>query len=143
MVNVLEKWQVKWALRNMSDHIANAIATIKNCEISGKDECYIKACNLLKEVLKVMQKEKYIGEFEFIDDGKQGYFRVKLIGKINNCGVIKPRFPVKVKDFEKWEKRFLPARDFGILIVSTPQGVMTHREAKEKHIGGVLIAYVY
>jgi len=46
-------------------------------------------------------------------------------------------------EYEKWEKRFLPAFDFGLLIVSTSQGVMTHKEAREKGIGGRLIAYVY
>jgi len=68
---------------------------------------------------------------------------VELIGNINKCGVIKPRFPVKKNEFEKWEKRFLPAKDFGILLVSTPKGVMSHKEAYKNGIGGRLLAYVY
>ena len=90
-----------------------------------------------------MQKHGYIGEFEYIDDGRSGKFRVQLLGRINKCRAIKPRFPVKVREFEEWEKRFLPSRDIGILIVSTPQGVMSHREAKAKGIGGRLLAFVY
>ncbi|MEM3026452.1 MAG: 30S ribosomal protein S8, partial [Thermoproteota archaeon] len=43
----------------------------------------------------------------------------------------------------KFEKMFLPAFNVGLLIVSTPQGLMTHSEAKSRKIGGRLIAYVY
>ena len=90
-----------------------------------------------------MQKENYIGEFEFIDDNKAGKFEVELEGNINQCGVIKPRHAVKKDEFEKFEKRYLPAKNFGILIVTTPEGIMTHREAKERGIGGRLLAYMY
>ena len=44
---------------------------------------------------------------------------------------------------EKWEKRFLPSRDLGTVILSTPKGVIDHRQAKELNVGGVVIAYVY
>ena len=71
------------------------------------------------------------------------FVKIKLLKRINECGTIKPRFSVEHTDFVKWEKQFLPARDFGTLVVSTPGGVMTHREAKEKGIGGRLLAYVY
>jgi small subunit ribosomal protein S8 len=90
-----------------------------------------------------MQFQGYIGEIEFIDDGRTGKFRVQLFGRINECKAVKPRFSVKVKDIEKWEKRLLPAKDFGLLILTTPLGLLTHVVAKEKNIGGRLIAYVY
>jgi small subunit ribosomal protein S8 len=50
---------------------------------------------------------------------------------------------VKRDGFEKYEKRFLPAFNYGILIVTTPNGVMTHEDAKKEGIGGRLLAYVY
>jgi small subunit ribosomal protein S8 len=90
-----------------------------------------------------MQLNGYIGEFEFIDDGRSGKFKVQLLGRINRCGAIKPRFPVRIEEFEEWEKKFLPSRDIGILIVSTPKGVVSHKEAKEKRVGGRLLAFVY
>jgi len=90
-----------------------------------------------------MQKWGYIGAFEFIDDGKNGLFKVELLGAINKCGVIKPRTPVKNHELENWEMRYLPAKEFGILIMTTPKGVMTHKQAKEENIGGILLAYVY
>jgi small subunit ribosomal protein S8 len=90
-----------------------------------------------------MQDMGYIGNYEFIDDGKSGMIKVELIGKINKCGVIKPRSSVGYHDFEKWEKRYLPARNFGILILTTPDGVLPHSEARSRAVGGQLLAYVY
>lgn len=126
------------------DPLADALSVIKNAESVGKPECIIHpASKIIGTTLKVMADRGYIGEFEFVDDGKSGMFKVKLLGKINRCGVIKPRFAAKVADLEKWEKRFLPARNFGVLILSTSRGVMAHNDARSQSIGGQLLAYVY
>ncbi len=90
-----------------------------------------------------MQKNKYIGEFEFIDDGIAGKFKIQLLGRINKCGIISPRYSVTKTGFTRWERQYLPAVGVGILIVSTPQGVMSHNEAQEKGLGGRLVGYVY
>jgi small subunit ribosomal protein S8 len=90
-----------------------------------------------------MQLNGYIGEFEFIDDGRSGKFKVQLLGRINKCGPVKPRFSVKAGDFEEWEKEFLPSRDVGIMVVSTSKGVIAHRDAQAKNVGGRLLAFVY
>jgi len=128
----------------LMDPLANALTNIRNNELQVNDSCKIApASKLIGQVLSTMQKENYIGEFEYIDDGKAGKFIVKLEGNINQCGVIKPRHSVKKDEFEKFEKRFLPAKNFGILIVTTPEGIMTHSEAKDKGIGGRLLAYMY
>ncbi len=68
---------------------------------------------------------------------------MQLFGRINDCKAVKPRFSVKVKGIEKYEKRFLPSRDLGLMILSTPKGIMTHMEAKEQDTGGRVLAYVY
>ncbi len=126
------------------DPLANALSTIKNAEDIGKQSCTIKpASKLIGNVLKVMKDNGYIGEFEFIEDGKAGIYEVKLIGRINKCGAIKPRYSVKSEEFEKWEKQYLPARNFGALILTTSEGVLSQIEARESNIGGQLLAYVY
>jgi small subunit ribosomal protein S8 len=126
------------------DPLADALSTIKNAEMTGKPDCtLLPASKLIGNVLKVMKEKGYIGDFEFIDDGKSGIFKVQLKGKINKCGVIRPRHAVKNTDFEKWEKRYLPAKGFGSIILTTPDGVMTHSEARDNGIGGELLAYVY
>ncbi|OPY24021.1 MAG: 30S ribosomal protein S8 [Methanomethylovorans sp. PtaU1.Bin073] len=126
------------------DPLADALSTIKNAEAIGKQSCTLKpASKLIGTVLKVMQDSGYLGEFEFIEDGKAGIYEVKLIGKINKCGAIKPRYSVGSVDFERWEKQFLPAKNFGTLILTTSHGVMSQYDAREKNIGGQLLAYVY
>ncbi len=128
----------------LMDPISNGLTTIMNNETRRKKECYIMpASKALGSILRVMQMNGYIGEFEFIDDGRSGKFRVQLLGRINKCGAIRPRYSFKVKDLEKWEKTYLPAKNMGILIVSTSQGVISHIEAIKRGVGGKLLAYVY
>jgi len=127
-----------------SDPLNDAMCVIKNAAINGKSECIIQpSSKLIGRVLKVMQDHGYINQFEYVDDGKAGQFRVMLKGAINNCGVIKPRYSVKAHDIERFEARFLPAQDFGVLILTTTSGVVTQSDAKELGIGGKLLAYIY
>jgi len=127
-----------------TDPVADALISIKNCEMAAKKECICKpASKLLGRILEVMKKYGYIEDYKYIDDGKSGIYVIKLWQKINDCKAIKPRYKVKKNEFEKFEKRYLPSRDIGLLIVSTSHGVMSHKEAREKGIGGRLVAYVY
>ena len=126
------------------DPLADALSAINNAERVGKREVTIyPASKLILRVLEIFQKHGYIDEFEFIDDGREGMIRVKLKGRIVKTGAIKPRFPVGKDEWTKWEQRYLPARGIGLLIVSTPEGLMTNEDAKKRGIGGRLIAYVY
>ena len=127
-----------------NDPLADALNTIKTHEILGRSSCMIKpASKLIKEVLMIFQQHKYIDEFEYIDDGKSGSFKVQLNGSVNDCMVIKPRFTVRKDEWAKWEQRYIPSPEFGVLIVSTPHGLITNADARKRNIGGRLIAYVY
>ncbi|MBS3123391.1 30S ribosomal protein S8 [Candidatus Woesearchaeota archaeon] len=127
-----------------NDPLAAALAKILNAEKVGKREVLIKpASKMIKTVLSLLNEHSYLGAFEEINDEKGGILKVNLLGNINKCGVIKPRFSTKHNVFEKWEKRYLPAKDFGIILITTPQGVMTHIKAKEKNLGGKLLVYCY
>ena len=126
------------------DTLANGLITIMNNEMRNKRECMIsRASKLLGRVLRIMQLNGFIGEFEFVDDGRSGKFKVQLLGRINRCGVIKPRYSVKRTNLESWQKRYLPSREVGVLVVSTPMGIVSHKEAGEQRTGGKLLAYVY
>jgi small subunit ribosomal protein S8 len=131
----------------MVDTLANAMATIMNAEMRRKNEAVVwPASKLIIRVLRVMQKYGYIGEFEYIDDGRWGKILVQLLGRINKCGVIKPMWPVKWLDLiemPQWIQKYLPSREIGLIILSTSKGVISHKEAIELHTGGVLLAYVY
>ena len=128
----------------MNDILANALSNVFNADKVGKEFCIVHPTSkIVKKVLDILQDNHYLGEIKYTEDNKGGIFKVILIGKINKVGVIKPRFSLKNDNFKKFEKRFLPAQDFGLLIVSTSEGIMTHYQAKEKKIGGKLLAYCY
>lgn len=124
--------------------LSNALSNLYNNEERRKRESVIwPASKLIGRVLRVIQKHGYIGEFEYIDDSRSGKFKVQLLGRINKCGSVRPHFSVRIDDLEKWEKRYLPSQDVGILIITTSKGVVSNREAKELKVGGRLLAYIY
>lgn len=125
------------------DLLSDVLSAINNGERLGKRKIITSSSNLVKEILLIMQRHGFIGNFEFMDDGKGGKFEIELAKKINRCGAIRPRHAVGRDEYEKWERRFLPAAGFGLLIVSTPQGIKTHEEAKKAGTGGKLLAFVY
>ncbi|ADL18630.1 30S ribosomal protein S8P [Acidilobus saccharovorans 345-15] len=129
------------------DTLSAHLSAIYNAELRGQREVILMpASKLTVSVLKVLQKEGYIGDFEYIDDGRWGKFRVTLLGHINKIGTIRPRMPVTYRELLRLPehlRRYLASRDLGYLIISTSQGVMTHKDAMQKHLGGILIAYVY
>lgn len=129
---------------SLNDPLANALSHILNCERKGKSECIIKnASKLIKQVLTLLKERNYVGEFKNTKTNQGEYITLALLGAVNKCGAIKPRFAVKKDDYMKFEKRYLPARGFGLLIVSTNKGIIAHQEAIEKKLGGRLIAYCY
>ena len=124
--------------------LANLFTTLFNTEDRRKDSCIVVPTSKLSiDVLNTLKKEGYIGEFEHIDDNRGGKFKIKLLAKISKCGAITPRFKVKKDEYGVWERQFLPSYDRGMLLVTTNQGVMSHKEAVDKNIGGFLIGYVY
>ena len=128
----------------MNDPLSNVLSHLYNCEKISRTECIAKPVSkLIVNVLTIMKNHGYIGDFNIINNGRGGLVQINLLGNINRCGTIKPRFSFTLNDLEKFEKRFLPAKDFGLLIVSTSKGLMTHSQAIEKKVGGRLIAYVY
>ena len=128
----------------LNDPLANVLSKILNYEDKGKKELILHPCSkMVKNVLKIFQEKFYVGELEEVTPSRGGVSKLYLIGSINKCGVIKPRFSVTLDEYDKFEKRYLPSVGVGILIVSTSKGLMTHVEAKKKKLGGRLIAYCY
>jgi small subunit ribosomal protein S8 len=128
----------------LHDPLNDAMAVLRNAEAAGKGEARIRpASKLIGRVLNVLQETQYIDQFEVVDEDGRPAFVVRLKGAINDCGVVKPRFAVKRRDLERWEARYLPAQDFGVLILSTTAGVVSNAQAKNLGVGGKVLAYVY
>ena len=107
----------------MNDPLANALSGILNDEKRGSTKNKITpSSKIIKKVLGVIKDNHYIGDFEEINNGRGNEINVNLLGNINKCGVIKPRYSVKHDKFEKYEERYLLAKEMGILIKGTFAG---------------------
>ena len=127
-----------------NDTLAAALSKITQYEKLGRSEVTLNpSSSVIKKVLDLFKEAGYIESYEEKTEGNKSHLIVKLAGSINECGVIKPRFAVKRGGLERYEQRFLPSRDMGIMCISTTSGMIDHRAAKEKGVGGKLIAYCY
>ena len=123
------------------DIVADALNMIMNAKKAKKTEVKIKRIsNLLIEVLKIMKQEDVVKKYKI--NSKDKTIEI-TIGNFTDCRAIKPRFTVDKTQIEKYRRRYLPARNLGIMIVSTNKGLMTHEEAQKEKIGGCLVAYFY
>jgi small subunit ribosomal protein S8 len=128
----------------LHDLLNDALVSLRHADRNGQAHVELEpSSKLIGEVLRIFREHKYIDEFTYVATGRGGKYDVTLSRRINSCGVIKPRVSVRGRMLERYEARFLPAQDFGILVLSTNQGVMTHTQARERKIGGKLLAYVY
>ena len=121
------------------DILADVLNQMMNAKRAGKLIVETKShSKLLSSVLAIAKLKGYLKSYTFKD------FLLRIeISKLNACGAIKPRYTVTTQELANFISRYLPAKNLGILIVSTSQGLMTHQTAQEKNIGGSLIAYFY
>ena len=127
----------------MVNTISDACCALKNAERARKKEVIISpASKILQQILRIFQRHAYIGEFERYDDGRQGKFKIALLGKINECAGLM-RLNYKISQYEMLERTLLPAPGLGIIILTTNQGIMTMNEAEEKNIGGHTLCYIF
>jgi len=116
-----------------NDPLANALSAILNHEKVGKKEIMINPTSkIILNVLKILQNNMFVGSVDKVTDARGGIVKLNLLGNINKCGVIKPRFSVGWENFEKFEKRYLPAKAMGIIIISTNKGMMTLQRPKRR-----------
>lgn len=120
------------------DIVADALNQIMNAKKARKTEVVIKKhSKLLRNILDIAKESGYL------DYEVNGTEIIITINKINELKAIKPRYTVSVKDINKYVRRYLPAKNFGFVIVSTNKGLMKTDEAEEQNLGGCLIAYMF
>jgi len=120
------------------DIVSDTLNKIMNAKKANKT--YIVSTRFSKLLIKVLDMMKQYGYIDYTLN--EGVLRVEM-KELSICSSIKPRYTVNKENMEKYVRRFLPARDYGYVIISTSKGLMTNNEAKENNLGGSLIAYFY
>ncbi|MEK6894743.1 MAG: 30S ribosomal protein S8 [Nanoarchaeota archaeon] len=121
------------------DIVSDGLNRIMNAKLAGQTNITLKHhSKFLQNVLAIGKLKKYISEYSVTPKGLYVEFNT-----LNRCRAVKPRYIVKVKDIDKYVRRYLPARGIGILVISTSRGLVTHQTALDKGIGGSIVAYFY
>jgi small subunit ribosomal protein S8 len=120
------------------DIVSDALNEIMNAKKAKKSSVVVKKnCKLLRKVLDIAKES---GHIDYTVEGNSIKVEIK---ELNEFKAIKPRFTVPVKRINHYVRRYLPARNFGYLIISTNKGLIKHEEAEKENTGGCLIAYIY
>ena len=130
----------------MTDPIADMLTRIRNANTVGHETVEIPASKMKKAIAEILKEEGFIADFDVIDDGKQGIIKVTM-----KYGARKEKVITGIKRISKPGLRVyakvenLPRvlNGLGIAIISTSNGMMTDRDARAKHCGGEVVAYVW
>jgi small subunit ribosomal protein S8 len=120
------------------DIVADILNQIMNAKKAGKTELIVKKhSKLLRNILDLAKESGYL-TYEVMGT------ELKItIDSVNEIRAVKPRYTVSVKNINKYVRRFLPAKNFGAVIISTNKGLLRHTDAEENNLGGCIIAYMF
>jgi len=130
----------------MSDPIADMLTRIRNANAAGHDHVDIPGSNIKKDIAAILKREGFIEDHQWINDNKQGILRVFLKYGANKERVITGLKRISKPGLRVYAKKHDVPRvlgGLGIALVSTSQGLVTDREARERGVGGEVLAYVW
>jgi small subunit ribosomal protein S8 len=129
----------------MTDPIADMLTRIRNANQMRHEVVEMPASRIKLQVLEVLKREGYINDVEYIEDSKQGVIRV-FLKYVKNERVIKGLKRISkpgLRVYAKSEELPKVLNGLGIAVISTSEGIMTDREARQKQIGGEVLAFVW
>ena len=131
---------------SVTDPIADMLTCIRNAAQAKHPRVDVPASRVKEEVVKLLEREKFIKNYRRIEDGKQGVLRVYLKYDVEAGSIIS-----HLKRISKPGLRVYAAKTdiprvlggLGVVIVSTSQGIMTGQQARKGQLGGEILAYVW
>lgn len=130
----------------MTDPIADYLTRIRNANMVKHESLEVPASNIKKSMTEILKNEGFIKDYEVIDDDKQGVLRIFL-----KYGKDQQRVISGLKRISRPGLRSYVDSDnvpkvlngLGIAILSTSEGVVTDKDARAKHVGGEVLAYIW
>ncbi|KAJ4888929.1 40S ribosomal protein S15a-5 [Raphanus sativus] len=122
----------------------DALRTIVNAEKRGKASVELKPVStVMSSFLRIMKEKGYIKNYQVHDPHRVGRITVDLQGRVNDCKALTYRQDVKAKEIEHYTERTLPTRQWGYVVVTTPDGILDHEEAIKRNVGGQVLGFFY
>ena len=131
---------------HITDPIADMLTRIRNANNAKHDTVDVPASNMKKSIAQILLDEGYIKNFQLIDDGTQGVIRITLkygAGKEKVISGLRRVSKPGLRVYAGAEELPKVLRGLGIAIVSTSKGVMTDKKAREAHVGGEVLAFIW
>lgn len=131
----------------ITDPIADYLTRVRNAIMAGHRVVEIPASNIKKEITKILFEQGYVLSYKFDADKVQGTIKIALkYDKETKSSVIKKLQRISTPGLRKYvgaDDMPRVLNGLGIAIVSTSKGVMTNKQAREEHVGGEVLCYVY
>ncbi|MDY3906018.1 MAG: 30S ribosomal protein S8 [Lawsonibacter sp.] len=130
----------------ITDPIADMLTRIRNANNAKHDTVDVPASNMKKSIAQILLDEGYIKNFQLIDDGTQGVIRISLkygAGKEKVISGLRRVSKPGLRVYAGADELPKVLRGLGIAIVSTSKGIMTDKKAREAHVGGEVLAFVW
>jgi small subunit ribosomal protein S8 len=130
----------------LTDPIADYLTRIRNANMAKHDSVEIPASKIKKSISEILKREGFIRDYEVTDDNKQGVIKIFLKYSPDGERVISGLKRISkpgLRNYVGADELPKVLNGLGIAIVSTSQGVITDKEARQKEVGGEVIAYVW
>ena len=130
----------------ITDPVADMLTRIRNANSAKHDTVDVPASNLKKAIAQILLDEGYIKAFQIVEDGTQGVIRITLkylAGKEKVITGLRRVSKPGLRIYAGADELPKVLKGLGIAIVSTSKGVMTDKKARELHIGGEVLAFVW
>ena len=130
-----------------TDPIADYLTRVRNAIIAGHRVVEIPASNLKKEITKILFDQGYVLSYQFNDESVQGTIKIALkYDRETKESVIRKLERISTPGLRKYVSASDMPRvlnGLGIAIVSTSNGVMTNKKARQENVGGEVLCHVY
>ena len=132
---------------HITDPIADMLTRIRNANNAKHDTVDVPASNMKKAIAQILLDEGYIKNFQIVNDGTQGVIHITLKylqpGKEKTISGLRRVSKPGLRVYAGAEELPRVLRGLGIAIVSTSKGVMTDKKARQAHVGGEVLAFVW